>query len=137
MEKYLINLPNGKRIKYRVTQRTDKWTLIEAVIDEEILSFLNHFASEGESTPEKEDKKPAEKPKAAPKEKEPEKKEPAAFTEEQIQKMKEVKTKLGVKSNQELSPWIQEWSLYHGKDWTYLNSSNIDSFIDYLYDKIL
>ena len=138
MKKYLLDLPNGKRIKYRVTQRTDKWTLIEAVIDEDILAFLNHFATVGENSetaPIKSQDAPSTAPSDAPPKEET---KPATdFTEEQKKKMIEVKNKLGIKDNEKLNGFVKEWSLYQGKTWHYLNGGNIDDFIKYLYDKIL
>lgn len=55
-----------------------------------------------------------------------------AFTEQQIEAMKELKKKLSVDDNAQLHPFIERWSGGKLKTASELNGDNIDEFMGYL-----
>ena len=68
---------------------------------------------------------------AAPSGKEP------SFTDEQIASMQDIKTKMKLKDNDELNPFIQDWSFGQGQTWEYLDENNINGFIQFMKDQYL
>jgi hypothetical protein len=56
----------------------------------------------------------------------------SGFNQDQITRMKETKARLKIKANDELNPFIKEWSINQKQTWQELNGNNIDDFIKFL-----
>jgi len=150
MDKYTINLPQGKTIKYRVKKNTSDWVLIEAIISPKLFETLTHFAKvESIEDVTVVDEAVKETPQAAPQVKPVEKESPSIsekkelptvtldFTADQISEMKKIKDLMKLKSNDDLNPFIQDWSFGQGKSWNYLKKENIDEFIAFMRENYL
>jgi len=129
MKPKIITLPDGGKIKYRVSKKTQDWTLLEVVIkNPKILELLDHFSTSVNEVTE--NKKESEKDV----EKEPKKeiKKDDKYTEKQINEMKDIKSKMNISENGELNEFVIEWSYGQGKTYKYLNINNINDFINFM-----
>lgn len=131
----VITLPNNRVIKFRVKDEGDDWTLLEVIVDDATLEFLNAMAVDAEVD------KPKEAPQATPqvtetaiKEKD---KEETALSEEQIEAIKSIKNSMHIENNEDLNRYVQDWSMGQGMDYHYINGSNVDDFIQFMKNEYL
>lgn len=151
MKKYFIKLGTHE-YKFRVKESGDYGHLVEVILDNESLEFLKSQAyrivGSEEHAPDPMEKEVEEKvvvnisvdpEKAEIKEgtpREVEERKPE-LTEKQIEDIKNIKSKMKLTSNDELDPFINEWTLGQQKSYKYLNENNINSFVEFMIEQYL
>ncbi len=129
MSKKVITLPNGRTIKYRVTQEKTTWVLIEAIIDHETLSLLDNFSQDVvEAAAKAEETAKEVKPVVEP----VKEVKTYVFTEDQKNKMIGLKKALGTENNNDLNRFVKEWSLGNMTSYKELSPEKLEDFVNFV-----